>query len=255
MTTGFQATDRSLLRVSGTDSAKFLQDLISNNLPSQGLACAALLTPQGKYLADFLIHTERDAYVLDVPAELASALGQRLAMYKLRADVSISADPRPVWVLLDGHEGFEDPRHPALGRRVYGDPERVDVVPPDQAEALRILHVVPKAGAELIANDSYILECGFERVNGVDFRKGCYVGQEVTARMKHKTTLRKGIAGVRFGEDGVEQGAEIICAGKSCGTVTSVAGRLGIAYLRFDRAGPEMMADGVSVNLREPGEA
>ena len=99
---------------------------------------------------------------------------------------------------------------------------------------------MPETGVELVPEDSYILEMGFERLNGVDFRKGCYVGQEVTARMKHKAELRKGLVRVRVDGRGAAAGTEIRAGGKVAGTLFSVAGRAGLAYLRFDRAEGEL---------------
>ena len=100
--------------------------------------------------------------------------------------------------------------------------------------------MIPETGVELTP-DSFILEMGFERLSGVDFRKGCYVGQEVTARMKHKTELRKGLAKVSL-EGAARSGTEITSEGKPVGTLHSVAGNTGLAYLRFDRAKGEMKA-------------
>ena len=109
-------------------------------------------------------------------------------------------------------------------------------------DAIRVAHLIPETGIELIPNDSYLLECGFERLHGVDFRKGCYVGQEVTARMKHKTELRKGL--VRVQVDGAAPvGTEIVTAdGKPAGTLFTQSGGQAIAHLRLDRAEGEMRA-------------
>lgn len=253
MTTGFQATERAVLRVSGADSEKFLQDLVTNDVKraAEGLVYAALLTPQGKYLADFFLLRDGEGFLLDVDAGAAPAVAQRLGMYKLRAAVEIAATDVQVFVITDGEAGHADPRDPALGRRFYGtEPPEMAAGDPEAHEATRIARVVPAHGAELVANDSYILECGFDRLDGVDFRKGCYVGQEVTARMKHKTELRKGLAGVQFAAPGVVPGTEITRDGKVVGKVTSVVGQDGIAYLRFDRAGDGMQAGGIAVEER-----
>ena len=109
-------------------------------------------------------------------------------------------------------------------------------------QARRIALGVPESGAELLPDDSYILEMGFERLNGVDFRKGCYVGQEVTARMKHKTDLRKGLVRVRVEGEAPPPGTEIRAGDKPAGTLHSAAGGQGLAYLRFDRATGELVA-------------
>lgn len=241
MATGFEATDRKVLHLSGSDCAHFLQDLVSNDIARDGLAYAALLSPQGKYLFDFFVWSEGEDWFLDVAAARAPALAQRLTMYKLRADVTISASELRVYQVWDDTLGMADPRHPALGRRVYTT-DALEVADGPDWTALRVEHVVPETGIELIADDSYILEMGFERLNGVDFKKGCYVGQEVTARMKHKTELRKGLAKVRVDGPVPEIGTVIEAGGKEAGRLYSSADGHGLAYLRFDRATGEMQA-------------
>ncbi len=227
---------REIYRIGGTNREHFLQGLVTNEIAklSDGLVYTAMLTPQGKYLADFFLAPDGDAILLDVDASLGSALVQKLNMYKLRADVTIEhtslhlhrglGTPPP--------DGFGDPRAVALGWRAYRETAQQD----DTTDwtALRIANIVPETGHEL-TNESYILEMGFERLNGVDFRKGCYVGQEVTARMKHKTELRKGLARV-VGDAPLVEGAEITADGKAVGHVLSVSGTSALAYLRFDRA-------------------
>lgn len=234
-------TDRTVLKVSGADRESFLQGLVSNDVKGlkDGLVYAALLTPQGKYLADFLLVPAEDAILIDVATDLARSLAQRLTMYKLRADVAIEAtDIAPARGLGEAPEGtFADPRHAELGWRAYdgrdGD-ENVDW------DAIRVAHCIPETGIEL-TGDSYLLEAGFERLNGVDFRKGCYVGQEVTARMKHKTELKKGLATVTVDGE-APAGTAITRDGKTVGTLFTQSGGQAIAYLRFDRAGPGMQA-------------
>lgn len=236
--------DRMVCSLTGADGLNFLQGIVSNDvLPlarADGLVWTALLTPQGKYLADFFVGRLGDALFLDLPASLAAGVLQRLAMYRLRADVRWHETGWPVGRGLGPPPpgALADPRHPGLGWRSYGLPTA-----PGGTEwlALRVALVVPETGAELIPNESYLLETGFERLHGVDFRKGCYVGQEVTARMKHKTDLRKGLAQVRLSGP-AEPGTPILAGGKEAGTLTSRAGDLAIAYLRFDRAAPRMQA-------------
>ncbi|MDF0599930.1 folate-binding protein [Psychromarinibacter sp. C21-152] len=242
--------DRQILAVGGEDRMEFLQGLVTNDLAllADGLVYAALLTPQGKYLADFFLLRTEDAILIDVKADLAAGLMQRLSMYKLRSKVTLEERDLPVWRGLgDGPEGaFADPRDPSLGWRYYGE---LDAEPAGvDWDALRVAACVPESGVELIPDGSFILESGFERLNGVDFKKGCYVGQEVTARMKHKTELRKGLAKVTV--DGAAPVGSAITAGeKTAGTLYTQAGGAGIAYLRFDRATGEMQADGVPVTL------
>ena len=241
---------RRLYRLTGADARHFLQGLTTNDLKGidSGLVYTAMLTPQGKYIADFFLTADGDGILLDVDADLGPALVQRLSMYKLRADVQITeaalqlsrgTGPAPAGAL-------PDPRHPALGWRAYGSEAGDDGTDWD---ALRVAHCIPETGIEL-THDSYILEAGFERLHGVDFRKGCYVGQEVTARMKHKTELRKGL--VRVAVTGAAPvGTEITADGKPAGTLYTQSGGFGIAYLRLDRATGPMQAGTAEVTLAD----
>ncbi|MFY0309728.1 YgfZ/GcvT domain-containing protein [Leisingera sp. D0M16] len=234
-------SDRRILRVSGSDAKSFLQGLVTNNVDrlSEGLVYAALLTPQGKYIADFFLAAEGDAVLLDVDAALAEGLLKRLNMYRLRADVQVEmTDLQVARGTGEAPEGaLRDPRHAAMGWRLYGAEGRDDG---SDWDAIRVAHCIPETGVEL-GPDTYILEAGFEALNGVDFRKGCYVGQEVTARMKHKTELRKGFRTVEV-EGAAPVGTEITADGKPVGTLFTQSGGKGIAYLRFDRAKGEMQA-------------
>lgn len=239
--------NRRILRISGTDCRDFLQGLVTNDVGklAAGLVYAAMLTPQGKYMADFFLIADDDAILLDVDDTLGDMLSARLMMYKLRAQVEIAVADLHVHRGLGAvpADGFADPRHAALGWRAYRDhPQTDDDVDWD---AVRVAHVVPSAGVELTP-DSFILEVGFERLNGVDFRKGCYVGQEVTARMKHKIELRKGLAQVRV-EGAAPVGTELAANGKPAGTLLTQADGRGIAYLRFDRASGPMQAGDAAV--------
>jgi folate-binding protein YgfZ len=239
-------SDRSVLALTGADRVEFLQGLVTNDVSraANGIVYAALLTPQGKFIADFFVIGQDDRLLLDVSAALAPVLAQRLAMYRLRADVQIAETAivvsRGTGPAPDG--ALPDPRDQALGWRFYGETDISDAT--DWA-ALRVAHLIPESGIELTP-DTYILEAGFERLHGVDFRKGCYVGQEIVARMKHKTDLKKGLARVRVAGK-AEPGAEILADGKPAGTLHTRAGDHAIAYLRFDRATGDMQAEGAKV--------
>ena len=241
-------SDRSILRLTGGDTESFLQGLITNDMThlTKGLLYAAILTPQGKYLADFFLKRDGDAVLLDADAAQAPALQQRLTMYKLRADVSIEqTDLHLHRGLGDAPEdGAADPRTPNLGWRAYRDTAQTDNTV--DWTALYVTNQVPNAGLELDQN-SFILEMGFERLNGVDFKKGCYVGQEVTARMKHKTELRKGLALVGVNGD-AGFGAQIQANDKAAGTLLSRAGNKALAYLRYDRASADMTAGDAKIS-------
>ena len=241
---------RRLYRLTGGDARHFLQGLITNDLSGidHGLVYTAMLTPQGKYIADFFLLAEGDAILLDVTEDIGPALVQRLSMYKLRADVQIDeaalAVRRGTGPAPEG--ALPDPRHPALGWRLYGAEAGDDGTDWD---AIRVTHCIPETGIELTP-DTFILEAGFERLHGVDFRKGCYVGQEVTARMKHKTALRKGL--VRVGVTGAAPvGTEITAGEKPAGVLYTQSGGFGIAYLRLDRATGPMQAGAAQVVLAQ----
>ena len=247
-------TKRRILRLTGPDTRDFLQGLITNDIRKldAGPVYAALLTPQGKYLADFFLPADGDGVLLDVAEELGDMTAQRLAMYKLRADVQIAEaglylhrglGPAP-------DDGFDDPRNVALGWRAYRETPQQD----DRTDwaALRVAHLVPETGVELTP-DTFILEAGFDRLNGVDFRKGCFVGQEVTARMRHKTTLRKGLAQVAVdGEAPV--GSALTKDGKPVGTLLTQSDGKAIAHLRFDRASRVMQAGDATVTWQDAPE-
>ncbi|WP_390910338.1 YgfZ/GcvT domain-containing protein [Pseudosulfitobacter sp. SM2401] len=239
-------TSRRILRLSGSDTRTFLQGMISNDIDkiNAGLVYAALLTPQGKYIADFFVSADGADVLLDTDSAQTDALIARLNMYKLRADVQIDeADLHVHRGLADVPvDGFLDPRHDALGWRAYRATPATDDV---DWTAIEVAHVIPTSGIEL-TSDTFILEVGFERLNGVDFRKGCYVGQEVTARMKHKTELRKGLAQVQV-TGAAETGTPIEVDGKPAGTLLSRSGDLALAYLRYDRARGPMQAGNAQV--------
>ncbi|APX11954.1 CAF17-like 4Fe-4S cluster assembly/insertion protein YgfZ [Tateyamaria omphalii] len=240
-------THRHIFRLSGPDTHDFLQGLVTNDVDGlkDGLVYAALLTPQGKYMADFFLVPDGDAVLLDAHGDQADMLRQRLSMYKLRAKVTLEDTQLHLHRGLGDAptDGFADPRHSAMGWRAYRDHPQTD----DTTDwtALRVTHMIPETGIELTP-DTFILEAHFEGLNGVDFRKGCYVGQEVTARMKHKTTLRKGLAPVRV-EGDANPGTELKAGDKPAGTLLSRSGDRAIAYLRFDRAQGDLQAGAATV--------
>lgn len=244
MTRCAPAPDRSLIAVTGADRVGFLQGLVTQDLrklPVQGLLYGAMLTPQGKLISDFFLIDREDAIWIDAPAALAQGLMQRLGMFRLRAAVELTALDVPVTRGIGPapRGALPDPRHPDMGWRLYeagltaGDPVDWD--------ALRVAAMVPEMGAELEAGESYILEMGFDRLNGVDFRKGCYVGQEVTARMHLKTELRKGLVRVSV-EGDARPGTEITSDSKPAGVLHTVSGGQALAWMRFDRCNGDLRA-------------
>ena len=231
---------RHILEVGGRDRVEFLQGLVTNDV-RRAPVWAAMLTPQGKYLADFLIVPQGETLLIDVDARLSGDLMRRLSMYKLRSDVTIA----PSALLVRRGTGpapegaIPDPRHPALGWRLYGTEGGDDGT---DFDAIRVEHCIPESLVELIPNETFVLEAGFDRLNGVDFRKGCYVGQEVTARMKHKTELRKGLVTVGI-EGEAPPGTPITMPdGREAGVLFTRSGPRAIAWLRFDRMGAGLAA-------------
>ena len=226
---------RKVIEISGEDRLHFLQGMITNDVKGleTGAVYAALLTPQGKFLVDFFLVPEGDVVLMDIPASEEESLMKRLTMYKLRSKVTLTPTDRVVSRGLGAApEGaFQDPRTPEMGWRAYdGRPsENVDW------DAIRVAHCVPEFGVELTP-DTFILEAGFAQLHGVNFKKGCYVGQEVTARMHHKTELRKGLKQVEI-TGTAPVGTEILTEdGKTAGTLFTQSGGRAIAYLRYDRA-------------------
>ncbi|SLN23748.1 CAF17-like 4Fe-4S cluster assembly/insertion protein YgfZ [Pseudooctadecabacter jejudonensis] len=244
-------TQRTLLRLFGPDARDFLQGLITNDIAKtdQGLVYAALLTPQGKYIADFFVAAHEDGYLVDVASSHAPTLAQRLSMYRLRAKVDIEEStlqvsrgtgPAPSGAMAD-------PRHTALGWRAFRASQTEDSTDWD---TLRVAHLIPETGVELTP-DTYILEAGFERLNGVDFRKGCYVGQEIAARMKHKTELKKGLVQLTI-TGTAPVGTEITANGKSVGTLYTQSDGLALAHVRYDRATGQMQAETATLRAVPP---
>ena len=245
------AADRVVWQVTGGDRFRFLQGLVSNDVlrleKAPGIVWAALLTPQGKYLADFFILRPEgaDHLLIDIAGVFAEATLRRLTMYRLRADVKIT----PVAIGVTRGLGpapagaLDDPRHPALGWRAYGPASDLPAggTAPVDWDAIRVAHCIPESGIELRPDETYLLEAGFERLHGVDFRKGCYVGQEVTARMKHKTELRKGLVTLAI-EGAAPPGTPILREGREVGTLFTQSGNRAIAHVRLDRLGPGMTA-------------
>ena len=242
---------RKVFRFSGTDARKFLQNLITNDIKrlDTGPAYSALLTPQGKFIADFFLIPDGNDILMDVDADAAATLIPRLNMYKLRADVIIAETDLIVSRgLNDSPEGaVADPRDANLGWRYYStEDHNTETV---EWDTLRVDHKIPEMGRELDA-ESYILEMGFEELNGVDFRKGCYVGQEVTARMKHKTELRKGLVRLVADAD-IPENADVISNGKVIGRTHTSAGNRALAYLRYDRADGDISVNEIPVTWQK----
>jgi folate-binding protein YgfZ len=266
--------DRGVVRVAGEDAASFLQGLLTNDVETlkPGEArYAGLLTPQGKILFDMIVvRVAADAgaaYLIDCAAAQAADLARRLGFYKLRAKVAIADESAergvaafwggPPEALTDA-VAYPDPRDPRLGWRAIL-PRTVALGTEHVAtyEALRIDAVVPKGGVDFAYGDAFPHDANFDLLNGVDFEKGCYVGQEVVSRMRHRGTGRKRVARVRLASDAPPPGTPVVDGEFPVGTLGSSSGREALAMLRLDRvaeakaAGRGLSAGGVGVALAE----
>ena len=252
--------DRGVARVSGEDAATFLQGLVTNDvekLPIGASRFAALLSPQGKILFDFFVFREAaDSFLLDAPAEKTAELVKRLGFYKLRAKVAVSDESANLAVVATDAGGPPDPRAEALGaRRIV---PRAEAPAPDaQAraayEARRIALGAPQGGLDFAYGDAFPHDVNMDLLNGVDFAKGCYVGQEVVSRMKHRGGVRKRVARVRLDGPPPPPGTPVLDGELPVGALGGSAGRDALALLRVDRAeeaeaaGRKLVAGGVGI--------
>ncbi|MCJ2029961.1 folate-binding protein YgfZ [Methylobacterium sp. J-043] len=241
--------DRAVVAVSGPDALPFLQGILTCNvetLPEGEARLGALLTPQGKIQFDFLVSRTRDGFRLDAAAERVPDLVKRLGLYRLRAKVSVAAEPTlGVAAAWDGAETaaetvrVRDGRLPALGERLYfaEGAFSADATEADY-HAHRIGLGVPEGGRDFAFSDAFPHEALMDQLGGVDFKKGCYVGQEVVSRMQHRGTARTRILPIVY-RDGPapEPGTEVTAGARSLGVTGSAAGERGLATIRLDRLG------------------
>lgn len=232
--------DRAVIAVSGPEARDFLQGLVTNDVA--GVApdtprYAALLTPQGKILFDFLINEKDGVLFLDVPAATRDALAKRLSLYRLRAKVEIAArdDLAVVWSENETTSFVRDPRHPELGLRAIVPKTDASSASGSHAfQTLRLRLGVPE-GRDFGQDKMFALDSDLDELNGVAFDKGCYVGQELTARMKHRGTARKRLLPVIADANLPPSEVPITADGREMGTLQSVYDTKGFALLRLDR--------------------
>jgi folate-binding protein YgfZ len=276
--------DRGVVKVSGDDARDFLNGLLTTDatLLHPGLGrFGALLTPQGKIIVDFLI-TEAPSghgggFLMDCPRALAQALADKLGFYKLRAKVAVEnlSDSLGVLAAWDGNFAikpdlaFADPRNAALGWRILVPAELTqkvadligaELVDSPAYDAHRIASGVPRGGLDFMYGDAFPHETNMDRLHGVDFEKGCYVGQEVVSRMQHRGTARTRTVRVVLDDFSPEPGTAILAGDKPVGTMGSTAGQNGLALIRTDRvadaldAGTALTAGGLAIRLADPDD-
>jgi len=269
---------RGAIRVAGIDARKYLQGLITNDIDKAGKGHAihtGLLAPQGKILFDFFVVATDGGYLLDISKEKAGELAKRLGFYRLRANVEIVEEPSlavaAAWGgkprLFHDAVAYPDPRLPELGVRIIL-PASANVAElgctsasEDDYDIHRIRLGVPEGGLDYGFGEAFPHEALFDQLNGVDFAKGCYVGQEVVSRMEHRGTARRRVVPIEGEAPLPSPGSGIEVGNMPIGTIGSVSGASGLALVRLDRAeealsrGIPLMAAGVKLKLRRPSFA
>jgi len=271
---------RGVISITGEDATTFLHGLVTQNIEKlkHGEATyTALLTPQGKVLFDFLVLRHEGGYLLDCARANVADLNRRLGFYKLRSKVEIADksdevavaavwDAQGVAAAPSGGHAFTDPRAEGLGHRLVAPQENLRAAAGQHGwtlteaadyDAHRIAQGVPEGGKDYESGEVFAHDACIDQLGGVDFHKGCYVGQEVVSRMHHRGTARKRFVAVR-GRGLPEPGAAITAGATNLGKLTSVASGKGIALVRIDRAGEALVrgeaikAGGIPVELIRP---
>jgi hypothetical protein len=277
--------DRGVVKVDGADARRFLNGLLTTDIEAltpQAPRFAALLTPQGKILFDGIVAAvpaaDGTALFIDCPRALAANLVERLIFYKLRAKATVE-DLSPTLGVLAAWDGtgttdcglvYRDPRLPALGLRVMLPPHLAaeaagdlgaTLVAPAAYEAHRIALGVPRGGLDFAYGDAFPHEADMDQLNGVDFAKGCYVGQEVVSRIEHRARARSRVVPVAYDGFAPEDGVAVMAGDRAVGTMGSAAAGRGLAMMRLDRvedalaAGSALAAGGVTIRLVKPAWA
>ncbi len=274
--------ERGVVKVAGEDARRFLNGLATSDIgkvtPGQA-RFAALLTPQGKIIVDFIVveaaPEDGGGFFLDCPRALSPALVEKLNFYKLRAKVTIEDLWQALGVLavwpgkIDSEYGlsFADPRHAGLGTRVLLPPELAaeaaedlgaTPVDADVYDAHRIALGVPRGGTDFIYGDTFPHEADMDQLAGVDFDKGCYVGQEVVSRVEHRATARSRVVPIAYDEFSPIPGIPVMAGDREVGHLGSTAKGRGLALLRLDRiadalaAGTPLTAGGIAIRVVKP---
>lgn len=257
--------DRRLIRVSGTGAEEFLNNLITadvENLPEGEARAAALLTPQGKILFDFLIWRDGGDYLIETGVAEQDALLRRLTMYKLRAPVDLKAETvegvSVFWNETAPTAGIRDGRFGKGGIDLYRMPGASASGDIAAYDALRVEHGIAQSGRDYALQDAFPHDVLMDVNDGVSFKKGCFVGQEVVSRMKHRGTARRRVVTVSAEGALPTSGTEITADGKPVGTLGTVCGNRALAIVRIDRiadalaSGTPLLAETVPVTVALP---
>ena len=230
---------RSVIHISGEGMGEWLSGLITNTL-SNDLNFAGLLTPQGKIIADFFIYGRGhgDSVLIDLPDKFLETVEKRLKMYRLRKPIQITHQPMSVYAVwgddVADDLGFQDPRLPALGHRFIELTPFDENISDGDYDAHRLSLGVPDSQWDFDTQQVFPADANMDLMNGVDFSKGCFVGQEVVSRMKRMTTVKKRMRGIIL--DGEAKAGDRILSGERViGDVLHVNGKMGMAMIRLDR--------------------
>lgn len=271
--------DRGVIKLSGPDVVPFLQGLITNDvarLETEGALYAALLTPQGKILFDFFVVNADGALLLDCALDRVAELTKRLTFYRLRAAVEIEdissthaviatwgSDAAPV---VDNAFSFADPRHSAMGYRTVAPEDAIQAfaaggateAAEEEYHSHRISIGLPDSIRDIGSGEMFPHECNLDQLGAVDFKKGCYVGQEVVSRTEHRGNARKRVLPVSTGSSNASSGDTITAGSKAVGTILSKSGSNALAIVRLDRAstalenGEQLEVSGDTIQLLRP---
>lgn len=248
--------NRGLLHITGEDTRHFLQGLLTNDIeklsPEKSLY-AAMLTPQGKFLYDFFLYDWQGGIVLEYFKPKAEEILQKLNFYKLRAKIQLQLMDN-LWMVVaqwgNNLTGLKDPRHESLGLRFITDKKPSgEFSTAEEYNAHRISLTIPEMPGDLISGESFPLPSNFEEIHAIDFQKGCYVGQEVTARSKYRGSIRKKIYTVTFEGSAPPAWTSITRDGKIVGTMLSHSASVGLAQLESEFAKPGILLQAGSTKL------
>jgi len=231
--------NRAIISVSGEDASKLIQGMISNDIskvtPSSQIY-SYLLTPQGKYIFDFFISLKEGSYIFDIAEQDKESFLKKLSLYKLRskAEIKDEGENYTVLAVLDNSSGFSDPRHSAMPNRLImarSELASITLSPIENYHCLRIKNNIPE-GADMEKEKSFPLQYRMKELSGVDFKKGCFVGQEVTARTHHRGEIRRTTYSVTAATP-LTAGTSIMAADKEVGTILTAIGNSALARIEI----------------------